>query len=151
VRAVIQRVSRADVRVDGAAVASIGGGVVVLVGVAAGDTAADADALGAKIAALRIFPDEVGKMNLSLTDTGGSAIVVSQFTLLADVRRGRRPSFTGAEDPERAAPLVDRVAGAIAASGVPVRSGRFGERMEVDLVNDGPVTIVLEVLGGMVG
>jgi len=132
-------------------VASIGGGVVVLVGVAAGDTAADADALGAKIAALRIFPDEVGKMNLSLTDTGGSAIVVSQFTLLADVRRGRRPSFTGAEDPERAAPLVDRVAGAIAASGVPVRSGRFGERMEVDLVNDGPVTIVLEVLGGMVG
>jgi D-tyrosyl-tRNA(Tyr) deacylase len=77
--------------------------------------------------------------------------VVSQFTLLADVRRGRRPSFTGAEDPERAAPLVDRVAGAIAASGVPVRSGRFGERMEVDLVNDGPVTIVLEVLGGMVG
>lgn len=131
--------------------ASIGGGVVVLVGVAAGDTAADADALGAKIAALRIFPDEVGKMNLSLTDTGGSAIVVSQFTLLADVRRGRRPSFTGAEDPERAAPLVDRVAGAIAASGVPVRSGRFGERMEVDLVNDGPVTIVLEVLGGMVG
>ncbi|HEX9978332.1 MAG TPA: D-aminoacyl-tRNA deacylase [Acidimicrobiia bacterium] len=150
-RAVIQRVSRADVRVDGAAVASIGGGVVVLVGVAAGDTAADADALGAKIAALRIFPDEVGKMNLSLTDTGGSAIVVSQFTLLADVRRGRRPSFTGAEDPERAAPLVDRVAGAIAASGVPVRSGRFGERMEVDLVNDGPVTIVLEVLGGMVG
>ena len=150
-RAVIQRVSRADVRVDGAAVASIGGGVVVLVGVAAGDTAADADALGAKIAALRIFPDQVGKMNLSLTDTGGSAIVVSQFTLLADVRRGRRPSFTGAEDPERAAPLVDRVAGAIAASGVPVRSGRFGEHMEVDLVNDGPVTIVLEVLGGMVG
>ncbi|MFH1104779.1 MAG: D-aminoacyl-tRNA deacylase [Actinomycetota bacterium] len=150
-RAVIQRVSRADVRVDGAAVASIGSGVVVLVGVAAGDTAADADALGAKIAALRIFPDEVGKMNLSLTDTGGSAIVVSQFTLLADVRRGRRPSFTGAEDPERAAPLVDRVAGAIAASGVPVRSGRFGERMEVDLVNDGPVTIVLDVLGGMVG
>ncbi|MFH1103754.1 MAG: D-aminoacyl-tRNA deacylase [Actinomycetota bacterium] len=150
-RAVIQRVSRADVRVDGAAVASIGSGVVVLVGVAAGDTAADADALGAKIAALRIFPDQVGKMNLSLTDTGGSAIVVSQFTLLADVRRGRRPSFTGAEDPERAAPLVDRVAGAIAASGVPVRSGRFGEHMEVDLVNDGPVTIVLEVLGGMVG
>jgi D-tyrosyl-tRNA(Tyr) deacylase len=148
---VIQRVSRADVRVDGAAVASIGSGVVVLVGVAAGDTAADADALGAKIAALRIFPDQVGKMNLSLTDTGGSAIVVSQFTLLADVRRGRRPSFTGAEDPERAAPLVDRVAGAIAASGVPVRSGRFGEHMEVDLVNDGPVTIVLEVLGGMVG
>ena len=150
-RAVIQRVSRADVRIDGAAVASIGSGVVVLVGVAAGDTAADADALGAKIAALRIFTDQAGKMNLSLTDTGGSAIVVSQFTLLADVRRGRRPSFTGAEDPERAAPLVDRVAGALAASGVPVRSGRFGEHMEVDLVNDGPVTIVLEVLGGMVG
>lgn len=150
-RAVIQRVSRADVRVDGAVVASIGSGVVVLVGVAAGDTAADADALGAKIAALRIFIDQVGKMNLSLTDTGGSAIVVSQFTLLADVRRGRRPSFTGAEDPERAAPLVDRVAGAIAASGVPVRSGRFGEHMEVDLVNDGPVTIVLEVRGGTVG
>lgn len=144
-RAVIQRVSRAQVRVDGEAVASIDRGLVVLVGVAKGDTIGDATALGAKIAALRVFTDPAGKMNLCLAEVGGAAIVVSQFTLVADTRRGRRPSFTGAEDPALAAPLIAGVAAAIAAAGVPVQAGRFGAHMEVDLVNDGPVTLVLDI------
>jgi len=150
VRAVIQRVSRAEVRVGGDVVASIGRGLVVFVGVAVGDGEPEAGALAAKVGALRIFTDHDGKMNLSVGDVGGSVVVVSQFTLLADMRRGRRPSFTGAEDPVTAARLVDAVADSIAAAGIPVGSGRFGERMEVDLVNDGPVTLVLDVVGGTV-
>ncbi|OFW67353.1 MAG: D-tyrosyl-tRNA(Tyr) deacylase [Actinobacteria bacterium RBG_16_68_21] len=149
-RAVIQRVTQAEVRLDGAATASIGCGLLVLVGVAVGDTEADAAALGAKVAALRIFTDPDGKMNLSVGDAGGSVIVVSQFTLLADLKRGRRPSFTAAEDPAAASRLVDAVATAIASAGIPVQSGRFGAHMEVDLVNDGPVTLVIEVVDGAV-
>lgn len=149
-RAVIQRVSRAEVRVDGEAVASIDRGLVVLVGVATGDSGSDALALGTKVAALRVFTDAAGKMNLSVGEVGGGVIVVSQFTLLADLRRGRRPSFTGAADPDIAARLVETVAGCIADAGIAVQTGRFGEHMEVDLVNDGPVTIVLDVVDGAV-
>jgi D-tyrosyl-tRNA(Tyr) deacylase len=150
VRAVIQRVSRAEVRADGETVASIGPGLLALVGVATGDTSEDAAVLGAKIAALRVFTDSEGKMNRSVAEVGGSVIVVSQFTLLADVHKGRRPSFTSSAAPEVAAPLVDAVGAAIAATGVPVGTGRFGAHMDVDLVNDGPVTITLEVVGGSV-
>ena len=147
-RAVVQRVSRAEVRVGGVAVASMARGLLVFVGVAGGDTVADARILGAKIAGLRVFTDEDGRMNHSLLEVAGSAIVVSQFTLLADTRKGRRPSFTHAEDPASAEPLVDAVATEIAAAGIAVQSGRFGAHMEVDLVNDGPVTLVLEVVAG---
>jgi len=149
-RAVVQRVSRAEVRVGGVAVASMARGLLVFVGVAGGDTVADARILGAKIAGLRVFTDEDGRMNHSLLEVAGSAIVVSQFTLLADTRKGRRPSFTDAEDPASAEPLVDAVATEIAAAGIAVQSGRFGAHMEVDLVNDGPVTLVLEVVAGSV-
>jgi len=149
-RAVVQRVSRAEVRVGGVAVASMARGLLVFVGVAGGDTVTDARILGAKIAGLRVFTDEDGRMNHSLLEVAGSAIVVSQFTLLADTRKGRRPSFTDAEDPASAEPLVDAVATEIAAAGIAVQSGRFGAHMEVDLVNDGPVTLVLEVVAGSV-
>src|SRR3972149_12071007 len=154
-RAVVQRGARAEVRVGGVAVASMARGLLVFVGVAGGDTVADARILGAKIAGLRVFTDEDGRMNHSLLEVAGSAIVVSQFTLLADTRKGRRPSFTDAEDPASAEPLVDAVAteiaaAGIAAAGIAVQSGRFGAHMEVDLVNDGPVTLVLEVVAGSV-
>jgi D-tyrosyl-tRNA(Tyr) deacylase len=149
-RAVVQRVSRAEVRVDGVAVAAIGRGMLVLVGVGAGDTERDAAALGAKIGGLRIFTDPEGRMNLPAAEVGGGAIVVSQFTLLADVRKGRRPSFTDAADPVIAAPLVEAVAAAITEAGVPTSTGRFGAHMDVELVNDGPVTIVIDVAGGSV-
>jgi len=150
VRAVVQRVSRGEVRVGGSVVASIGHGLVVLVGVAFGDTEADADALGAKIAHLRMFTDDTGRMNRSIVEAGGSVIVISQFTLLADLRKGRRPSFTGAANPESAAPLVESVAAALSAVGVRVQTGRFGAHMEVDLINDGPVTLIVEVVDGTV-
>lgn len=149
-RAVVQRVVRASVTVDGVVVGGIDSGLVVLVGVAPGDDTADAAALADKLVALRIFPDEGGRMNRSVVDAGGGVLVVSQFTLLGDVRKGRRPSFTGAAPPETAAPLVDRVAESIARHGVPVESGRFGAMMQVELVNDGPVTLVLEVRDGRV-
>ncbi len=149
-RAVVQRVSRAEVRVEGDSVAATGRGLLVLVGAAAGDTVRDAETLGAKIANLRIFTDDEGKMNLSAAEVGGAAIVVSQFTLLADVRKGRRPSFTDAADPAVAAPLVEAVAAAIEAAGVPTATGRFGAHMDVDFVNDGPVTILIEVVDGAV-
>lgn len=149
-RAVVQRVSRAGVTVDGDIVGDIGAGLLVLVGVGTGDTEADADALAAKIAGLRIFPDGDGKMNRSVAEAGGAALVVSQFTLLADVARGRRPSFAGAADPSVAEPLVDRVAEGLARAGIAVAGGRFGAHMEVESVNDGPVTILLESAGGRV-
>jgi len=149
-RAVVQRVSRAEVRVDGEGVAAIDRGLLVLVGVGRGDTERDAAALGAKVGGLRIFTDPDGRMNLSAAEVGGAAIVVSQFTLLADVRKGRRPSFTDAADPDVAAPLVDAVAAAIEESGVPTSTGRFGAHMDVDFVNDGPVTIVIEVSDGAI-
>jgi len=123
----------------------IGAGLLVLLGVEVGDRAEAADRLAGKIAHLRIFDDEEGRFDRSLLDTGGAALVVSQFTLLADTAKGNRPSFTRAEAPERAAPLVERFCDALRELGVRVQSGVFGARMEVELVNDGPVTIVLDV------
>ncbi len=143
-RAVVQRVSRASVSVGGEKVASIGRGLLVLVGAAQGDGEEEARRLAQKSAELRIFSDAEGKFNLSLLDVGGEALVVSQFTLLADTCRGRRPSFVGAAAPEQAEGLVEAFARALRDAGVPVQTGRFGAKMAVELVNDGPVTIVLD-------
>ena len=143
-RAVLQRVRSARVLVDGEVVGAIGRGVLVFVGVADGDTTAEAEWLADKIAVLRIFASEERPIDRSLLDVGGAALVVSQFTLLADTRRGRRPSFTGAARPEVAEPLVDAVVEALRASGVEVATGRFGAMMQVESTNDGPVTIVLD-------
>lgn len=143
-RAVIQRVSKASVTVDGAVVGQIGRGLLVLLGVGAGDAAADARQLAEKIANLRIFADDEGRFNRSALDIGGAALVVSQFTLYADTRRGRRPSFSGAALPEAAAPLVDGFVAALRERGLPVSTGVFGAHMDVDLRNDGPVTIILD-------
>lgn len=140
----IQRVSRASVSVDGEVVASIGPGLLALVGVAEGDGEEEARRLARKCAEMRIFADGEGKFNLSLVDTGGEALVVSQFTLLADVRKGRRPSFVGAAAPEVAEPLVEVFAAALREAGVPTQTGRFGAMMSVELVNDGPVTVVVD-------
>jgi D-aminoacyl-tRNA deacylase len=144
-RAVVQRVSSASVRVDGETVGTCGHGLLVLVGVARGDTPATAERLAAKIARLRIFPDEAGRFDRSLLDTGGDALVVSQFTLLADTRKGNRPGFGDAAPPEQAAPLVDAFCATLRRLGVPVQTGEFGARMEVELVNDGPVTIAIDL------
>lgn len=143
-RTVLQRVSHARVTVEGRAVAEIGKGVVALLGVARGDTPAEARWLAEKCAALRIFDDAQGKTNLALGDVGGEAIVVSQFTLLADAGKGRRPSFADAATPDQAEPLVRLFSEHLAAQGVPTQQGAFGAHMQVELVNDGPVTIVLE-------
>ena len=143
-RAVCQRVSRAQVRVDGAVVGEIGRGLVVLLGVATTDSAEVAARLAVKVARLRVFEDAAGKFAESLLDTGGSALVVSQFTLIADTRRGNRPSFSDAARPEHAEPLYERFAEQLEAAGVRVARGVFGARMAVELVNEGPVTIVLE-------
>ena len=138
-RAVAQRVSSASVTSDGEAVASIGRGLVVLLGVRDGDGEEEADRVAAKLEALRVFEDTAGKMNLSVRDVGGEVLVVSNFTLYGDTRKGNRPSFVSAARPEDAEPLVERVRAALGAQG-----GRFGARMEVELVNDGPVTLVIE-------
>lgn len=143
-RAVVQRVSRASVAVDGREVASIGRGVLALVGVRRGDDADRARALAAKIAGLRILADAEGKMNRSVLDEGAEALVVSQFTLYGDARRGRRPSFVDAAPPEEASVLVEEVVTALRDAGVRTRTGVFGASMAVDLVNDGPVTILIE-------
>lgn len=143
-RAVLQRVSRASVRVDGREIASIGRGLLVLLGVAEGDGAADVEYAARKTVEMRIFEDREGKMNLSLLDLGGEALVVSQFTLLADTRKGRRPAFTGAAPPQAAEALYLEFAARVAASGARVATGRFGAMMEVELVNDGPVTIIID-------
>lgn len=143
-KVVLQRVSRASVEVDGRQVAAIGSGLLLLVGAAQGDTPEKATELAEKTARLRIFGDENGKMNLSALDTGAEAIVVSQFTLLANTQRGRRPSFTEAAPPDEARSLVDEFARQLEKLGVPVREGCFGAHMMVELVNDGPVTILLE-------
>ncbi len=144
-RAVVQRVVEASVSVGEETVAEIGRGLVVLLGVAHGDDEAKARQLAEKIANLRIFPDEDGKFNHSVLDVGGQALVVSQFTLLADVRRGRRPSFTDAAPPDIAKPLVDRFADHLRDRGLSVATGRFGESMLVRIYNDGPVTIVFDI------
>jgi D-aminoacyl-tRNA deacylase len=139
-RAVVQRVSRASCSPGG----SIGRGLCILLGVAEGDEVAGADRLAEKVARLRIFENEEGKFDRSLLDTGGAALVVSQFTLLADTAKGNRPSFSGAARPEVAEPLYERFAERLRALGVEVATGVFGARMAVELVNDGPVTIILE-------
>lgn len=143
-RAVLQRVSEASVAVDGATVGAIGPGLLILLGVDAEDTGADADQLAEKIPGLRVFNDDDGKFNRDLIETGGAALVVSQFTLHGDCRRGRRPSFTAAARPELAVPLYTRFVDALRARGVAVAEGVFGTHMRVHLVNDGPVTILLD-------
>lgn len=143
-RAVVQRVSSASVRVGGETVGACGRGLLVLVGARHEDTSETATRLAAKIARLRIFPDDAGRFDRSLLDTGGEALVVSQFTLLADTRKGNRPSFTDAAPPGQAEPLVERLVEALRHEGVPVQTGVFGALMQVELVNDGPVTIVLD-------
>ena len=143
-RAVVQRVSQASVSVGGEVVGAIGRGVVVLVGVTHGDTEEQAEWLARKIAGLRIFEDNEGKMNAGLLDADGAALVISQFTLYADCRKGRRPSFTNAAMPEVAEPLVEHFAQALRDHGVPVETGVFGTHMLVEIHNDGPVTILLE-------
>jgi len=138
-------VRAATVTVEGGVVASCGAGLVVLLGIAVGDEEADADRLAARIARLRVFENDEGRFDRSLRDTGRSALVVSQFTLLADTRKGNRPSFAGAANPEIAEPLYDLFCSALEREGVPVSRGVFGAKMEVSLVNDGPVTIILDV------
>lgn len=143
-RSVVQRVSRAAVRVEGRVVGEIGAGLLVLLGVAQGDTEAEAHALAAKIGRLRIFEDAAGRFDRSLLDAGGAALVVSQFTLVADTAKGNRPSFSSAAAPPDAERLYERFCVVLRDLGVPVEQGVFGARMEVELVNDGPVTIVLD-------
>ena len=140
-RALVQRVSEAGVAVGGEEIAAIDGGLLVLVGVAQGDGDGEAEFLARKIANLRVFEDGDGKMNLSVIDTAGSVLAVSQFTLCADVSRGNRPGFSYAAPPHEAEPLVARFCAALAGHGVPVQTGRFQAHMAVRLVNDGPVTI----------
>ena len=142
-RAVIQRVRHGRVWVDNRCIAQIGRGFVVLLGIAPGDGEEQAQFLVDKIANLRVFEDQAGKMNLSLLEVGGEALVVSQFTLYADTRKGRRPSFTDAAPPEIASPLVTRFAQLLSSQGVPTQSGEFGVHMLVEIENDGPVTILL--------
>jgi len=144
-RALVQRVTRASVRVDDELVGQIDAGLLVFVGVTHTDDVAIATKLAAKVASLRVFADEAGAMNRSLVDVGGAALVVSQFTLYGDTRRGRRPSWVDAARPEHAEPLVDAVVAALGDHGVAVRTGRFRADMQVELVNDGPVTLALEV------
>ena len=143
-RAVCQRVSRARVTVARETVGAIGPGLVVLLGVARADEAADAERMAGKVARLRVFEDEEGKFAHSVLDVACAALVVSQFTLIADTRKGNRPSFTEAAPPDRAQPLYEAFCTALEREGVPVERGIFGARMAVELVNDGPVTIVLE-------
>jgi len=143
-RAVVQRVQRCRVSVGGETVGKIGAGLLVLLGVAQSDTEAAADYLAEKTAGLRIFEDADGKMNRSVAEAGGAVLVVSQFTLYGDVRRGKRPSFDAAARPEHARPLYERFVARLRAAGLTCQTGRFQEMMEVELVNDGPVTILLD-------
>ena len=142
-KAVIQRVTRAEVRVDGEATGTIGDGYVVLLGVEQGDTDADADAYAAKTAKLRLFRSETKPIDRNILHAGGAALVVSQFTLCGDVRKGNRPSFVSAAEPAEAERLYERYCEQLRSLGVPVETGRFRAMMEVELVNDGPVTIIL--------
>jgi len=145
VRLILQRVSAATVRVGGEVVGEIGRGVLVLAGVVAGDGAAQAAAAADKLAGLRLFADDAGKMNLDAAATGGAFLVVSQFTLAADLSRGRRPSFVQAARPEVAEPLIEALMADLRRRGFEVQGGRFGAHMQVELTNDGPVTFVLDV------
>jgi len=143
-RVLLQRVSRASVAVDGVERGAVGRGFLALVGVAHGDDVAAAHKLAAKTARLRVFADDAGLMNLALGDVGGAVLAVSQFTLYADTRRGNRPSFTGAAPPEQGEAVYEAYVAALSAEGVPVETGVFGAHMQVELLNDGPVTILLE-------
>ena len=144
-RIVVQRCSRAEVRIAGTVVGRIGQGFMLLVGITATDTIADADLLAKKIAQLRVFEDQDGKMNLALADVGGAILSISQFTLYADCRKGNRPSFIRAARPEQASPLYDYFNETLRTTyGLTVETGRFGADMQVDFVNDGPVTILLD-------
>ncbi|MHB8765879.1 MAG: D-aminoacyl-tRNA deacylase [Deferrisomatales bacterium] len=143
-RAVVQRVSRAEVRVGDEPVGRVGRGFLVLLGVEQGDGDADAEYIGEKVAGLRVFEDREGKMNLDLAGVGGAVLLVSQFTLLGDCRKGRRPSFTGSAPPAEAEALYHGVGRRLSARGVPVATGRFRAEMAVELVNDGPVTLLLD-------
>ena len=144
-RVVVQRVQRASVVVGDETVSDIGPGLVVLIGVAASDSSSECDRLAGKVARLRIFEDDDGRLDRSLVDVAGEAMVVSQFTLVADTRKGSRPSFADAAAPDLAEPLYERFCEALRELGVPVQTGVFGARMEVSLVNDGPVTVVLDI------
>lgn len=150
-RAVVQRVSEASVTVDGRVVGAIGKGFLVLLGVTHDDGPAEADWLARKIAGLRIFEDEAGKFNLALSDVGGAVLVVSQFTLYGDARKGRRPSFIQAARPEQAEPLIERFVETLRRQGLHVETGVFGAMMAVRLVNDGPVTLWLDTAELMAG
>jgi D-tyrosyl-tRNA(Tyr) deacylase len=143
-RALLQRVTRAEVRVDGAVLGAIGSGLVVFVGIGHDDDEAIVDGLARRIVDLRVFADDAGRTNRSLLDIAGAALVISQFTLFADTRRGRRPGFTDAARPELAEPLYERLCATIAATGTALARGRFGAEMAVELVNDGPFTIWLD-------
>ena len=143
-RAVVQRVSRAEVRVEGRVVGAVGRGLLVLLGVAAGDGEEAARFLADKVAALRVFEDDAGKMNRAVGEVGGGVLVVSQFTLLGDARKGNRPSFTGAAPPEAADALYQRFCALLRDKGLPVETGVFRAQMEVELTNDGPVTLLLD-------
>ena len=143
-RAVVQRVKRASVSIDGQVISSIEKGLLVLLGVATGDAEADADFLAEKVANLRVFPDDEGKMNRSVKEAAGAVIAVSQFTLLGDARKGRRPSFIEASEPERANQLYEHFCAKVREQGLTCATGKFQAMMDVELVNDGPVTILLD-------
>lgn len=149
-RIVLQRVTSASVTVNGSVTGSIGPGLLLLVGIEPSDTDEDVDRAAEKVVNTRVFPDEEGRMNLSLLETGGSALVVSQFTLLADIRKGRRPSYVGAAEPEIAEPMIDRMVERMRGAGIHTETGVFGGVMEVELVNSGPVTLVMTVNQGKV-
>jgi D-tyrosyl-tRNA(Tyr) deacylase len=149
-RMVVQRVLSASVQVGDEVVGEIGRGLCLLVGIAEGDGVADVDAVAAKVSQMRIFPDRQDRMNLSVLDIEGEVLVVSQFTLLADLRRGRRPSFDAAADPEEAELLIERLVTRFEELGIETAQGVFGAKMEVELINDGPVTVVLDVRQGAV-
>src|SRR5215813_12569632 len=148
-RVVIQRVSEASVHVNGECTGRIGLGLVVFLGIATDDTRGDADYLSEKILGLRIFPDQAGKFSHSVREVGGSVLVVSQFTLYGDCRKGRRPSFTAAAPPAEAEQLYERFVSATRGGPIPVATGRFGAKMAVSLVNDGPVTLLLDTEGAL--
>jgi D-tyrosyl-tRNA(Tyr) deacylase len=146
VRALVQRVSRAAVHTDGDLLTEIGPGLLVLVGVHQDDKAAEAAYVASKVANLRIFPDDEGQMNRSVGEVGGSVLVVSQFTLYADTRKGRRPSFVDAAKPEGAEPLVEAVVDGLQKLGIPTETGVFGAHMDVELINNGPVTVLIDTV-----
>ena len=149
-KTVVQRVSRAAVTVDDRVVGRIGQGLLILLGISSVDREVDAETLGSKLADLRIFADESGLMNRSVVEAGGEALVVSQFTLYGETRQGRRPSFGEAARPEAAMPLIDLVCEVLRSRGITVFEGSFGAHMQVDLVNDGPVTLVIETRDGRI-